>query len=252
MEIVNTNPLLSYCALIVGLTIAVAGCTGAPETVPAKTAVKAPVSVKPAPRKKIEQTVRKLKALERRLASLDRKINISAQRSLENRSLIEDFSAKLADLEKKKVVAPPPAIAKSEEITPFTEKLSQDELYLSAYRKHMAAGYTESIQRFVKYMADYPDSRLADNALFWIGEGYYKHRDIPKAIGNLSKLIQDYPNANRVPYALYRLALIYYEQKEYSASQAKFITLMDRFPKSEPAGLAAVKIKKLEFKSEQN
>ena len=71
------------------------------------------------------------------------------------------------------------------EITLFTNglKFAQDEFFL------------DSINDFNKLVEDYPDSELADDALYNIGLCYFSMLQFEKAIRLFEKVITDYPDA---------------------------------------------------------
>ena len=71
------------------------------------------------------------------------------------------------------------------EITLFTNglKFAQDEFFL------------DSINDFNKVVEDYPDSELADDALYNIGLCYFQMNQFVKAIEFFNKVINNYPDA---------------------------------------------------------
>ena len=71
------------------------------------------------------------------------------------------------------------------EITLFTNglKFAQDEFFLDA------------INEFNKLVEDYPDSELADDALYNIGLCYFSMQQFEKAIRLFERVITDYPDA---------------------------------------------------------
>jgi len=71
------------------------------------------------------------------------------------------------------------------EIKLFTNglKFAQDEFFFDA------------INDFNKLVEDYPDSELADDALYNIGLCYFSVQQFEKAIGLFEKVILDYPDA---------------------------------------------------------
>lgn len=190
----------------------------------------------------IDSMALKLNTVEQRLASLEKEVVLSAQRAEQNQALISKLSAKLSVLEGGTADAPLP-MAKSG--APISRELSQEKLYLSAYRAYLSGNYPTAIQGFASYLASYPRSRLADNALYWMGDSYYMLEDLTLAIDHLNRVAKDYPHANKVPYALYRSGLIYYELGDRPSAEAQFRRLMKSYPRSDPARLASIKAEKL-------
>ena len=91
-------------------------------------------------------------------------------------------------------------------------------------------------------MTQFPDSELADNAQYWIGETYYDQADYEKALEEFRKVQANYPTGDKVPAALlkagFSLQALGFKQDACEAYRA----LVDRFPGSEEARLAMTRL----------
>ncbi len=69
--------------------------------------------------------------------------------------------------------------------------------------------YTLGITKFQEFIRKYPQSTLADNAAYWIGEGYYAQGKFGEAILEFQRIMDDYPNSDKVCAALLKQALCF-------------------------------------------
>ena len=98
-----------------------------------------------------------------------------------------------------------------------------------------AKRYYEAIRVFDEFLRYYPQSNLADNALYWTGECYYALKQYPTALIYFQQIQSQYPRGNKVPDALLKIALSYFSMKQDARGCQILNDLMYRYPKSEPA-----------------
>lgn len=75
---------------------------------------------------------------------------------------------------------------------------------LDLYRQGQAE---PAIQQFREFLRASPQSDLADDAQFWIGESYYSLGDYNRAIIEFNEVLLKYPQGDAVPGALLALAM---------------------------------------------
>jgi tol-pal system protein YbgF len=113
--------------------------------------------------------------------------------------------------------------------------------YEEAFRRYRAADYAGAIDRFQVFLQTHPSSEYADNALFWMGESYFKLNDYEQAAVAFDKVVKRFPNGNKVPDALYRQGVSLLEigtrtkqQKTYTPAACQiFRRIADEYPNSE-------------------
>jgi tol-pal system protein YbgF len=98
-----------------------------------------------------------------------------------------------------------------------------------------ARRYYEAIQIFQAFLQYYPQSSLADNALYWTGECYYAMRQYGVALAYFQQIPAQYPRANKVPDSLLKTALCYFSMNQNAAGCQALNMLLMYYPKSEPA-----------------
>ncbi|MBI2215199.1 MAG: tol-pal system protein YbgF [Acidobacteria bacterium] len=112
------------------------------------------------------------------------------------------------------------------------------EVYQSAYRDYQRGNYDLARQGFGDFAQANPQSDLADNAVYWIGETWFaqkKHRD---AIAQFDRVINDYPTSDKVPAALLKKGLAYIEMGERAQGVVQLQYVVHEHPTSREATLA--------------
>ena len=94
------------------------------------------------------------------------------------------------------------------------------------------------------FIARYPRHDYADNAQYWIGEAYYAEKDFTRGLVEFRKVIEVYPRGNKVPDALLKVGYCYQALGQGEKARAVLEQVVTRYPKSEPATLAAKRLEK--------
>ena len=100
-------------------------------------------------------------------------------------------------------------------------------------------------QGFSGFLSEYPNSSLAPNARFWLGESYYGKKDFQKAIDAYDKVEIDYPSSEKVPAALLKKGYAYLAMKDMKRAHSAFRQVMTLYPGSAEAGRASDKLAQL-------
>jgi tol-pal system protein YbgF len=121
--------------------------------------------------------------------------------------------------------------------SPDQPKEDLKQVYNAAYLDITQGKYEQAIAGFKSFLRNYPQSSLADNAQYWIGEGFYAQQQYPEALAEFRKVIEKYPNQDKVPAALYKAGLCYTELKDQKRSKEMWDKLLKKYPKSPEANL---------------
>ncbi len=126
------------------------------------------------------------------------------------------------------------------------EDMEAEELY-SASRKSFDEGkYDSALDGFSMFLERFPDSSLADNSRFWIGEIYFSEEWYEKAIVEYQKVIDDYPDGNKVPAAYLKQGFAFSLLGENSNALYILKELIRKFPDQNEADIAKSKIAEME------
>lgn len=122
------------------------------------------------------------------------------------------------------------------------------QLYNSAYEDYMRGNYDLAIQGFSDYLRRYPETELADNALYWIGECHYSKKDYDRAIESFTQLLNSYKTSDKAAAALLKKGFAYLEKGDKSQAVINLQYVVFEYPASPEASLAKERLAKLGVK----
>ena len=108
-------------------------------------------------------------------------------------------------------------------------------VYDAAFRLMKQGDYSRAAQSFRKFLATYPNSPLAGNAQYWIGESNYLVRNYTMALEEFQKVTREHPNSRKVPDAMLKTAYSYYELKDYKKARQILTEITFRYPNTQVA-----------------
>ncbi len=94
---------------------------------------------------------------------------------------------------------------------PPAEPGNPQALYDTAYEDYQRGSYDLAILGFRQFLDAFPDSELADNATYWIGECYYWQKKLQQAIAQFDELLTRFAASDRIPSALLKKGFAYLE-----------------------------------------
>jgi tol-pal system protein YbgF len=109
---------------------------------------------------------------------------------------------------------------------------------VDGYARFNTGDYAKAKDEFSEFLARSPESDLADDAQYWIGECYFSQKDYRRAILEFRKVIDQYPFGNRVPHAFLKVGLSYLALGDRERASESLETVVQAFPKSEVATVA--------------
>ncbi len=118
----------------------------------------------------------------------------------------------------------------------------------SAYNQAYASingNPSSAIEAFRNYIIKYPDSPLAANAQYWIGEILYSQKNYKKAIDEFIKVLQNYKKSEKASDASIKLGFSFYELKNWVYARRALEDVSRYFPKTRAASLARQRIAKM-------
>ncbi len=117
------------------------------------------------------------------------------------------------------------------------------------YRKAMAylknQDYDRASGLFLYIVQSFPDSDLADNALYWTGECYYATHNYDDAIKYFQMVIKNYPDGNKVPDSMLKIGLSYLKEGNLQKANEYLQMVINNYPWSNPAKIAREKLKEI-------
>jgi len=95
--------------------------------------------------------------------------------------------------------------------------------------------YTQAQVAFADFIVQFPESDLADNAQYWIGECFYSEKNFKDARDAFKAVSDHFPFGNKVPDALYKQGLCERQLGQEDQAKATLKKLAEEFPGSEAA-----------------
>ena len=111
-------------------------------------------------------------------------------------------------------------------------------LYNTAYVDYQKGNFALAMSGFAEYEERYPESALADNAVYWIGECQFSQGGFDDALGTFDRLLERYPETDKAPSANLKKALAYREQNRTQEAIIQFRYVVSSYPSSDEAKLA--------------
>lgn len=128
---------------------------------------------------------------------------------------------------------------------PAAPPKSPKETYDEAYALYRDNKYAEAQARFKEYVDRYPDTALADNAIFWIGEAYYDQGQYEQAILQYDRVVQKYPGGDKVASSLLKQAFSFAAMGDNVSARILLKKVMQEHAGSEQALIAKKKLEVL-------
>jgi tol-pal system protein YbgF len=117
--------------------------------------------------------------------------------------------------------------------------------YQTAFNLLKDGQYDRAIAAFQKFLVSYPDSSLADNAQYWLGEAYYVNKSYPEAEAAFQRVIDKYPQSRKLADALLKIGFCRYEQKQWQSAREVLGQVVARFTDTPAARLAQQRLDKM-------
>jgi tol-pal system protein YbgF len=136
----------------------------------------------------------------------------------------------------------PPSLTPSSPVPSASsiQKTTQNErrAYQQAFNFLRAKNYGGAAQGFSGFLRTFPNSPLAANSQYWLGECYYGQRRFQEAIDEFERVFTFYPSSNKVPASLLKIGYSHLELQQPSMARSVFQQLVRTYPQS-PAAIKA-------------
>jgi tol-pal system protein YbgF len=117
--------------------------------------------------------------------------------------------------------------------------------YQAAFDLLKDSKYDQATAAFQQFLVAFPDSSLADNAQYWLGEAYYVNRNFTAALAAFQAVIDRYAQSRKVPDALLKIGYCDYELKQFDQATQVLTAVVTRFPDTPAGNLARQRLDKI-------
>jgi len=117
--------------------------------------------------------------------------------------------------------------------------------YQAAYRDYQRGNYDLAIAGFRDFITRNPNSDLADNAAYWIGESLFSQKKYREAIEQFDTVVTRYPQSDKVAGALLKKGYSYISLGERAQGVVQLQYVIHEHPNTQEAALARQRLKQL-------
>ncbi len=141
--------------------------------------------------------------------------------------------------------SPPPQVEAS---PPVAAPISAQEqqAYDRGYTLYHQGRYLDAESELRTFQGQYPNSALADNSQYWIGECRYARKDIEGALAAFRETVERFPDGNKVPDALLKAGQCFEALEDRGGAVETYREVLDRYPTSSAAARAQDRLRALE------
>jgi len=117
--------------------------------------------------------------------------------------------------------------------------------YQAAFDLLKDGKYPEATNGFKQFLTTFPNSALADNAQYWLGEAHYVTKQYPDALKAFRIVLEKYPDSRKIPDALLKIGYCNYELKNWAEARASLDQVVKQYADTTAARLASQRLEKM-------
>lgn len=182
---------------------------------------------------KVDQMSTGVRGLHDQLEDVQARLGKLSEQMAQMRSTIETLQAPPAPVQQPTAAGPAAGVPPA----------SPETLYQAALRDLNGGKTDMALQQFQDYLRFYPDTELAGNAQFYIGEAFARQRKLPEAVEAYDIVLERYPRGNKTAAAHLKKGLVLIEMNDRDAGARELRELVRRFPSTDEAKIARERLK---------
>jgi len=118
--------------------------------------------------------------------------------------------------------------------------------YQAAFELVKEERYDLAVKAFREFLVRFPDSELADNAQYWLGESHYAAKNYQQALKDFAVVLTEFPRSRKVPDALLKMGYCNYNLKRWDEARRTLTRVQSDYPETTAARLAGEYLKRME------
>lgn len=182
---------------------------------------------------------------EARLRAAEERALSGARTRIATESALTPSSAATA-IEESDLELPPqgeaPAAGEPPQATPASAATDARTAYDRSLAALESGQFAAAEEGFRRFLAENPQSDLADNALFWRAESLLRRGDTAGALAGFRAVVEEHPDGNKVPDALLKVGSCLASLGELESARTVYRELLDRFPETPAAETARLRL----------
>jgi len=117
-----------------------------------------------------------------------------------------------------------------------------EELYQAARADFGRGSYDLALSGFEEFLQRFPESDLADNAQYWVGECQYSSGHLEQAVAAFERVVTDHPESDKAPDSAYKKGLALLELQRTAEGIIQLQLVKDTWPGTPAGRLARTKL----------
>jgi tol-pal system protein YbgF len=166
-----------------------------------------------------------------------------------NREQYIDMDSRVSALESgsaNPASAAPAAVKPAPPAKPAPAAAGENAAYQAAYNGLIKQGdAVTAAGQFQSFLQTYPDSRLAPNAWYWLGESYYATASYELALKSFGILLERFSDSGKAPDALLKSAYCHLELKNTVQGKQQLERVIALYPEHPVADMARSRLRGL-------
>ena len=156
-----------------------------------------------------------------------------------SREQFVDLDRRIEDLKKGAVIAP----GGSGDIVAAVDPRA---VYQQAFELLQERRYDEAQIAFGRFIEQFPENALVDNAYYWLGETGYVSGDFDAAINSFNEVVTRFPDSQKVADAMLKIGFSQYEKRQFTAARKTLDKVVSGYPDTTAARLAQQRLQQMD------
>lgn len=123
-------------------------------------------------------------------------------------------------------------------VKPVLKKKGSVSMYKHGLELLEIGRHVEGRERLEEFLTEFPHDRLAPNAVYWIGESYYSQKEYQVAQDLFRDVLRRYPKSNKAKAAMLKMGYTSKQLLKISEARQHLLKVVEKYPKSNEARLA--------------
>jgi tol-pal system protein YbgF len=121
-----------------------------------------------------------------------------------------------------------------------------EQTYIAAYELIKRKQYNQAISGMEAFVTTYPESPYAANANYWLGEMHLMQGHVDQALRAFNTVVQRFPKSNKAPGALLKIGFAHYDKGEWIPAREALTKVKTLYPDTALAQLAADRLQTMD------
>ncbi len=191
---------------------------------------------------KLESILNQLQAINEKLSETNRRIKEMGSAGVPGPAISTPGGAAVSQ---DSVSDPTPAPSQTSRNQTIAGSPDEQQLFREATAQYSRGEFEQALRGFQDLLDQYPNSRLAGDAQYMIGESYYGMKEYVDSVTEYDQVIKRYPDSDRIPGARLKKAFSLTALGKKGQAVVELQQIVQRYPSSKEAQIARQRLAEL-------